>query len=265
MGNEVANPFGSSVAIKNRQEMAQRAAASASNGARGGAPDGSVYMNFSGKRGVYTVGSGDNKRTVQEDELWLINVSSFEDGYICWKGGSPASTRMANIYSGTPVAAPAPDELGPFNSQKGEGWYSAKGWVFKSLDEDTQAYLRLNSVSGVAEMSSVIEECASRMGNDMACWPIVQCTAEDFEAQGFKNSKPIFKIYGWLDDDALAKLADPDADIDELIKQSSLAGRLEETKRVRKEQAEEAEEAEDADEPDEPAEEKPRRRRRRAS
>jgi hypothetical protein len=223
MGTEIAtaNPFGNKpLAVNNRAEMAKKAAESAQAGQRAGAPDGSDYMNFSGKTGVYTIGQ--DKRVIQEDELWVLNIASFQDGYVCWKGGKPASTRMYNIYNGVPVPPPAPDELGPFNAAKGEGWYSAKGWVAKSLDEDQQGYFKNNSVSGVAEMADMIEEVSRRMAVGQPCWPVFHYSKEAFEAQGFKNFKPIFKVYGWLDDEALGKLSDEDVDIDELIAQSEV-------------------------------------------
>lgn len=228
MGNDVAktNPFGGSVSLKDKEAMAKRAAESAETGARGGAPDGSDYMNFSGKRGMYTIGQ--DKRRVESDELWLLNITSFEDGYVCWKGGKPAAQRMANIFGpGHPVTAPGPDEGGPFDANRGEGWFQAKAWVAKSLDNDQQGYFKNNSVSGVGEMADLIKEVAQRMGTGQPAWPVFRYDMEEFESQGYKNFKPIMKVYGWLDDEAVAKLGEnPDEDIDELIASSAVSGML---------------------------------------
>jgi hypothetical protein len=221
MANEVANPFGASTALANRQEMAKKAAESSQRGSRGGAPDSSDYMNFSGKRGIYSIGK--DKRVVQPDEMWVLNVGSFEDGFVCWKGGKPVSTRMSNIYTGVPIQEPDPEEGGPFNSNAGEGWHAAKGWVAKSIDTDDQGYFKVNSVSGVGEMASMIEECSSRMAVGKPCWPAFHYDMEEFEAGGYKNFKPIFTVYGWLDDEALGKIADDEFDIDELIAQSGVS------------------------------------------
>ena len=217
MTNEVTNPFGASTSMADRQDMAKRAQESSNKAAQAGAPDGSDYMNFSGKLGKFTIGK--DKREVQNDEFWLLNVGSFEDGYICWKGGKPASTRMANIYTGDPIPAPASDELGPFNEAKGDGWYQVKGWVAKSLDYNEQGYFKNNSVSGVAEMAGMLEEVSGRLATGKACWPVFVYDKEGFEAQGFKNFKPLFTIQGWLDDEALAGLVD-DFDIEDLMDQS---------------------------------------------
>tara|TARA_R110002153_G_scaffold24259_4_gene77622 strand:+ start:3301 stop:4161 length:861 start_codon:yes stop_codon:yes gene_type:complete len=220
MANEIANPFGASTAMANREEMAKRAAESANKTPSAGAPDGSDYMNFSGKLGKYTIGK--DKRAIDNDEYWLLNVGSFEDGYICWKGGKPASTRMSNIYTGEPIPAPMSDELGPFDTNRGEGWSQAKGWVAKSLDEDVQGYFKNNSVSGVAEMAEMISEVSARLSVGKACWPVFAYDSEGFEAQGFKNFKPKFDVKGWLDDEALGALSgDDDFDVEELMAESA--------------------------------------------
>lgn len=260
MGNEVANPFGNGPVMGNRQEMAKRAAASSQNSSRNRAPDNSDYLNFSGKRGLYTIGK--DKRRVENDELWILNIGSFEEGYVCWKGGRPASTRMANIYTGVPVEQPSDDDQGPFNAGKGEGWFFARAWVSKSIDTDEQGYFKNNSVSGVGEMADLVEECSRRMAVGQPCWPVFKYDMEEFEAQGHKNFKPIFNVYGWLDDEALAKTAADDFDIDELIAQSEVAGLV--SDKTSDEAAPPASEegSEDTDPPEEP---KTRSRRRRRS
>lgn len=231
MGNEVANVFGGKpLAMTDKQAMAEKAAAAAQDSPRQGAPDGSDYLNFSGKRGLYQLGK--EKRAVLNDELWLLNIASFESGYVCWKGGQPQGTRLSNIYTGVPVQRPDADEGGPFKHDDGEGWHQAKAWVSKSLDNDQQAYFKNNSVSGVAEMADMIEEVARRMAVDEPCWPVFYYDMEEFSAQGHKNFKPVFTVYGWIGDEQVAELgADPDADIDELIEKAALAGDLSKPKK----------------------------------
>lgn len=261
MGNEVANPFGAGTNMANRQDMAKRAQESAQNSSRSGAPDGSDYMNFSGKRGAFTIGQ--DKRKVENDELWLLNVGSFEDGFVCWKGGKPASTRMYNIYTGVPIVQPSDDELGPFDTNRGEGWHQAKGWVAKSIDHDQQGYFKINSVSGVAEMADMVEECSRRMAVGQPCWPVFQYDMEEFEAQGYKNFKPLFKVYGWLDDENLALTAEDEFDIDELIANSGEVEPDEAPAKVEKKASKAVSKATEEAQEEEP--EKPTRSRRRRS
>lgn len=207
MNNEVAKSvFGGKVNVANLATLAAKAAESAQNTPRAGAPDGSEYMNFSGKRGTYTIGK--DKREVGPAELWVVNVTSFEEGWVCWKGGNPASTRLSNIYTGVPVVTPDADELGPFDSRKGEGWFQAKAMVLRSCGEDSQqGYFKLNSVSGVAAIAEFIGEFAARAQAGEPCWPVVSLDVEEFEAQGYKNFKPVFNVMGWLSDDELERLA----------------------------------------------------------
>lgn len=214
-GTAVAHVFGGKVNIADMQALASKAQESAQNNPRGGAPNGSDYMNFSGKRGIYTIGK--DKRRIEEDEVWIVDVTSFEEGWVCWKGGQSPSSRMANIYNGVPIAQPDPDELGPFDSNKGDGWYQAKAWVMKSIDHDQQGYFKINSVSGVSAMAEVMGEFAERAAAGLAAWPVMTLDIEEFESQGFKNFKPVFNIMGWLDNAQLAALAEGTADIDELL------------------------------------------------
>jgi len=212
MGTEVSKApvFGGMVNIKDMQAMAARAQEAAQNNPRGGAPDGSEYLNFSGKRGVFTIGK--DSRKVQPEEHWIVNVASFEEGWVCWKGGAPLSTRMANIYNGVPIAQPSMEEFGPFDSNKGEGWFQAKAWVMKSCEEDQQGYMRINSISGVSAMAELIGEFSSRAAKGEPCWPVIHLDCEEFESKGFKNFKPVFEVVTWLDTATMEKIgegADP--------------------------------------------------------
>lgn len=225
MANEVTkSPFGGTVALSNAQAVADAVSASAAQGQLGSAPDGSVYLNFTGKRGVYEFGK--DKEDLDSSEMWLINIASFEDGFVCWKGGKTISTRMANIYNGQHIPTPASDEQGPFNSSQGEGWFSAKSMVIKSIEaDDRQGYWKINSKSGVAVFADLQAQVAERLRAGRPAWPIVNLGKEKFEAQGQKNYKPTITVYGWLSNAGIAELAaNPEADIDGLIRESDGGG-----------------------------------------
>jgi hypothetical protein len=207
--------FGGKVNVADVRGLAQKAAESAQNNPRGGAPGGSDYMNFSGKRGVFTIGQ--DNRKVANDEAWVIDVSSFEEGWIAWKGGKPLSTRLSNIYTGVPVMTPQADEGGPFDTNKGEGWFQAKAWVMKSLDNDQQGYFKLNSVSGVSAMSELIGAFSERAAAGEPAWPVVYLDIEEFESQGFKNFKPVFDVAVWLDTEQLMALSNGEATIGDFL------------------------------------------------
>lgn len=193
--------FGAKVGMMNPDALK---AAMTQSAALGGRQEGS-FINFSGKRGVYEIGI--EKRDTDNDECWLVNVASFEDGYICWKGGAPQATRLYPMGS----AIPALDrtEHGPF-VKDGDGWFDAKAMVIKSLDNDEQGYFKINSVSGVSSVADLQREITAKMVSDEAYWPVVNLRREQFTAKGFKNSKPIFHVVGWLSDEAVEMLADED-------------------------------------------------------
>lgn len=217
MANEVTPLFKGGTSVVSGANLAQRMAESAQNDPRGGSGD-SLYLNFSGKLGRYTIGP--NNRRVEADEMWVINIASFEDGWVCWKASRPAAQRMSNIFTGVPIPAPDPEELGPFDTRNGEGWHQAKAVTMKSLDNDEQGYFKINSKSGVSALAALQREIVERSQAGLACWPIVRLDNEEFKAQGYTNFKPVFHIDGWLNDENVVKLADPEADFDALLSAS---------------------------------------------
>ena len=208
MGTEVAETvFGTQISVTDVKAIAEKAKQAAQNTQRGGAPGGSDYMNFSGKTGRFTIGQ--DKRSISEDEFWVVDVTSFEEGWVCWKGGQCPASRMANIFTEAPIEAPDKEELGPFDENRGEGWFQAKAMLLKQAEEDgQQGYLKLNSVSGVGAIAEVIGLFADRIAQGEPCWPVVQLHVEEFESSGYRNFKPIFKVAVWLSDDQLQELAD---------------------------------------------------------
>jgi len=210
MSNEVSTSvFGGAIDVKDMAALAAKAKSAGDNNPRGSAPNGSDYMNFSGKQGRYFIGQGDNRREIGTDEIWVVDVTSFEEGWVCWKGGKSPSSRMANIYKNAPISQPEPDELGPFDAAKGDGWFQAKAWVMRSTEDDgQQGYLKINSISGVSAMAELMGEFSERAQQGVACWPALVLKTEQFESQGYKNFKPVFEVVAWLDNKHIEALAD---------------------------------------------------------
>lgn len=206
--------FGGKVSLANLDALKKAVEESAARDPRGGAADGASYMNFTGKRGVYEIGTA--KRDVEKDEPFLVNVAGFEDGWICWKDGSPKAKRMYPL--GQPVPEPNFEEFGPF-PKDGDGWYQAKSLVAKSLDYNEQVYWTINSVSGVSVMASLQKEITARMRAGEPYWPVITLGREPFTAKGYKNFKPIITIDGWLNDEQVmeklpAIMADENTELD---------------------------------------------------
>jgi hypothetical protein len=212
--NEVvkSNPFGKAISLSGMEALKDALANSAGNDPRGGAGDGSSFMNFSGKRGVYEIGQ--DKRTCV-DEPFLVNVGGFEDGWICWKSGAPKAKRMYPL--GVAVQEPDRNEFGPFDKD-GDGWYQAKSLVARSIENGEQVYFTINSISGVSAMASLQRSVTERMRAGLPYWPVVVFASEGFTAKGYKNYKPVMEIDGWLSDAQVAEelpaLLDGDGEID---------------------------------------------------
>lgn len=202
---ELAPVFGTNVEVAETSRMMKAMEETAGEGAR---MSDVSFMSFSGKRGVYKIGQEGREPGAQEP--FLVAITMFELGYMCWKGGKPASKRMANIQMPM-VAEPDPTEFGPFDEKKGEGWFRARAITAKSLEEGgEQVYFAINSKSGVAVLSDLQREVMARMKAGQPCWPIVYFDREEFESQGFKNFKPVLDIAGWVSTEQVQTLADPD-------------------------------------------------------
>ena len=216
--------FGGKTSLVNPDQLLAALEDSAAKDPRGASADGSDYGSFSGKLGKYSLGK--DKVDADPNELWLVNVSSFQDGWICWRGNVAVATRMYPL--GTPVPSPDLNEHGPFTND-GDGWYQAKAMVFKSIDTGQQIYFKNNTVSGVSEMAQLQKEVIANMRAGLPYWPIISLASDKFTAQGRTNFKPIFKIDGWLSDGAMATLAtalkeDAEFDLDDLYEQSKAIG-----------------------------------------
>lgn len=209
-----SNPFGGKMSIGSTAALKDALAQSAATDPRGGAANGASYMNFSGKRGAYEIGT--SKRGLKDDELFLVNIAGFEDGWICWKDGSPKAKRMYPL--GVHVPEPDFEEFGPFQKD-GDGWYQAKAMVAKSIDEDEQVHWTINSISGVSTMAALQKEITARLRVGEPCWPVITLASEPFTSKGYKNYKPTITIDGWLNDEQVmetlpALMADENAEID---------------------------------------------------
>jgi hypothetical protein len=212
-------PFGpSKVALRDVDRLRQALEESDLHAPAGGAPDGSVFLNFSGKHGVYKLGR--NGEAIDPDDLWLVNILSFEDGWMCWKGNQPVAQRLANIYSGVHIPTPDPSEFGPFKDS--EGWMPAKGMILKNVYDGVQAYWKVSSKSAVDVFADLRRNILAQIAKGGPAWPLVRLGMEKFGQ--YDNWKPTISVRGWLSDEAVAVLAeDPDADIEDLIAQSNPA------------------------------------------
>ena len=194
--------FGGSFPAKATASLAGALKKSGNTNSRAG--EGS-YLNFSGKTGRYALGQDGPDLT--GEELFMVNIAGFEEGYICWKGGKPEALRLANI-SDEPIPAPGTDELGPF--QGSDGWNPCKAMTVKDLATGKQYQFKTNSKSGLSVFADFTETIGERAGNGEASWPIISLSAESFVAQGNKNYKPVITIDGWVSDEELANVFEDD-------------------------------------------------------
>ena len=216
--NEIAPVFGGDVSMPSSSALAGALKESAVKDPRGGALDGADYLNFSGKRGMFTSGA-DGKPFDMESTL-VPNIAGFQDGWVCWKNGQPVATRLANI-TGAPVPTPDFNEFAPFENDA-DGWFQAKAAMFKDVDDGAQYFFKINSVSGVSALAGLIGLIADRAERGDPAWPVLQLGVDEFQAKGYKNYKPEFNILGWLSDENVGRVfSEEEVDLDELMADGS--------------------------------------------
>ena len=155
-----------------------------------------AYMSFSGKTGELKYGR--DKADVTADQLFAVDVSSFSEGFTCWKGGKPLHKRMANIYNEKPIPTPDEDEDGPFE-KSGEGWQATKSFMLREINgAPTPIEFSSSSMSGVNSISDILSKFAERSSEGQPCWPIITIVKEKFESNGYTNYKPVMTVAHWL-------------------------------------------------------------------
>lgn len=202
--NVPAFQIGANVALTGAKDMAAALKGTAAEASTNALPDGGVYISFSGKMGKYSIGT--DKEDADSQEAWLLNVHSFEKGYICWKGGSPVAKRLASIYAPA-VGAPDFNEHGPFNANNGEGWFPAMAFTIRSIDRGIQGYFSTNTKSALNTIADMQEKIGNRIEEGLPCNPLIMLDKEQFTAKGNKNYKPVFPVYGWIGDAQINKMA----------------------------------------------------------
>lgn len=192
-------PFGGKADLTDEKALMQQMQEQADFGARGGDVS---YMSFSGKKGQYKIGV--NGRAPEPGEPWLVAVPLFKTGYICWKGGKPVSKRMAGMREPN-IMQPDPEEGGPFDDRKGEGWFQARSMGARSLMNGEEIEFTINSKSGVAAIAELQREVLEQMAAGHGFWPVIEFGTESFESKGFKNDKPTLTVRKWLTSDDIKK------------------------------------------------------------
>lgn len=205
MGNEVA-PFGGNFDVADDAALAAQLSEGADFGARSGDLS---YVSFSGKRGRYQIGTAG--REFDNPEPCLVAVPLFKTGYIAWKGGRPIAKRMAGPRD-PKIMTPDNDEGGPFDAQRGEGWFAARSMCCRSLVNGEQMEFTINSRSGVAVIADLHKQVVERLRADEPAWPIVEFDMEEFTSNGYTNFKPKLVEVGWITTQQMQEWADPDFD-----------------------------------------------------
>jgi hypothetical protein len=200
----------------------QRAAALSEALDEGTSGDGDVlYLNFSGQGANYAGWQmGRDKTKPDPEAVYIVDPLSIVEGWIVWKGGSPAFKAEWSVYERATrrmTVNQLPDH-GPYND--GDGPQFSMGMSMFDVDEPgRQIKFGTSSTSGKNALGDLLREVTDRMLADDPEVPVVMLNSEQFTSQGKKNGKPKFVVEGWVTPDEVhAYLAmGDDGDLETLL------------------------------------------------
>lgn len=189
-----------------KEKMATALRESSAGAQTGALPEGHVWIQFSGKTGRWNMRVGQKPEPITKDHLWIVDISSFERGWVMWRSGSVGQKRFAPIDQ-APVAVPDPEEGGPFHDDK-DGWFPAMKFQMYEISTGVVGHFENNAKSGVSSIGELQGEIADRIEQGLAYYPVVVLGEEEFVSNGYTNYAPKFATDdgGWLYDAQIARL-----------------------------------------------------------
>ena len=190
-----------------------------------------TYVNFSGKTGRYSVGR--DRDDVDPEEKFIVDPHTLFEGWKCWKSQKVADRVIWPIFQRSAQSVSMEDlpDHGPYRENSGDGWNRLLGFLFLDLTDNAaarrQMSIEINSESGRRAFSDFLIKISDRTSAGEPYIPIVQLGAQEFEAQGQKNSKPTITVTSWVET----------ASVDAFLSGKMTMEELESGKRTRKRRA----------------------------
>ncbi len=186
--------------------------------------DGKLFLNFSGKRGVYALGQ--DKSDVGTDVVCLVSALSFFQGWTCWKAGKVVGREYwaSHRTRDAEVAREDLEDHGPYKGDS-DGWVYTRGFTCMPLttpapkpDKQEQWEFSSTSKSGRNAVRGLMEKVQGRLdeGTD-ALQPIIRFDREEFVAQDHNNFAPKFPIDLWPSDKVLVAYFKDKLSLDDLL------------------------------------------------
>jgi hypothetical protein len=179
---------------------------------------GTDYLSFSGKTGVYACGR--EKESIDPDDLYLVEIQSAVEGWICWKGNKPVARVAWSVYrKDQAVRREDLEDHGPYKENLGEGWHQSLGFGILTMDGLTKSIsFSTSSVSGRNAIGDLLGKVRDRLAaKEAENLPVISFDAEEFEAQGKKNFKPVLDVETWVTREAAAAFFEGELTMQQLI------------------------------------------------
>jgi hypothetical protein len=175
---------------------------------------GAIFLNFSGKKGVYVLGK--EKDDMDEDEMFVLMPESATRGWAAWKNSKVIKRHRWGV--GEEGIAEEDLEDIAFGKGGSDGWSSERTFIAKSLDDGKQVEFSTTTVSARNSVGDLLGAVSDKMmsGSD-ATYPIFCFDREEFTAHDQKNFKPTFPIKGWATMEELVAYENEELELDDIL------------------------------------------------
>jgi hypothetical protein len=179
----------------------------------GGGSAGKAFLKFSGNDGTFTYGA--NNDDLEVGSKLLVNVESYQRGFICWVDGQVKGEVMTPLGQPAPIQANLPD-YGPYGED--DGWSEQQTIELKLLDgEGTEMVFQANNISKRRAIAKLLKDFGASYKRNPGAAPVVEIGSTEFEVKGQGKRKiikhaPTFTLSYLKSEDVNALLEDNPAD-----------------------------------------------------
>ena len=174
---------------------------------------GNLFLNFSGKSGLYSLGRA--KDDMDPEEPFVVMNESHQRGWVFWRSNKIVKRHRWAVGS----AGIAEEDLEDLEAKKEmDGWKAERAFLCKSLEDGKQVEFSTSTVSAVNAVADMIKSTGDmiKTGAD-ATYPIVGFDKEQFTAHEQTNWKPKLVIMGWASMEQLVAYEAGELELDDLF------------------------------------------------
>lgn len=182
------------------------------------------YLKFNGNTGELTYGADDE--VLPMGSYLVADMSTYAQGFICWKDSAVVEEVLVNILEGRPPREIELADHGPYDDQD-DGWREAGSISFILLEHGTDSdaashadvgkpLLFKTSTGGAVRSLKKLSAAYGRVFmSKPGELPVIEVTSDEYMPKNKKHGKKYainLKIVGWITEDEVAGIAQAGGD-----------------------------------------------------